>query len=129
MQRLSDLIVPVGFDAETTESAMGSISRESVHLEHNRPLPFGTFMQRFYFLGCFEQQGGSVVLLGQFVEDWMYRFPTRKPLGPFQPSFREEVLWLSAVIEQALTHPFNHALQRTAGWCPAFCGKPFSRRR
>ncbi len=105
MQRLSDLIVPVGFDAETTESAMGSVSQGCVHLEHNRPLPFGTSVQRFYFRGSFEQQSGSVVLLGQFVEDWLYRFPIRKPLGPFQPTFREEVLWLSAVIEQALTCP------------------------
>ena len=82
---------------------MGSVTEERVHLEHNRPLPFGTSVQRFYFRGSFEQQNSSVVLLGQFVEDWIYRYSTKKPLGLFQPSFREEVLWLSAVIERALT--------------------------
>ena len=78
VQRLCDAVVPVGFDAETTESAMGNITKERVHLEHNCPWPRGGWVQRFYFHGSFEQQSDSVVLLGQFVEDSMYRLSRRE---------------------------------------------------
>ena len=105
VQRLHAAIVPPGFDAETTESAMGSITEGRVRIEHSRPLPRGSAVQRFYFSGSFEQQSGGVVLLGQFIEDLLFRVFPSPFYGLFQPSFRDEVVWLSAVIESALTRP------------------------
>ena len=104
VDRLLCAVVPGGFDAESTDSIMGSVTADLVELWHNRPLPHSS-ITRFHMLGSFVQHPGGVVLFCQFVERLMFRLSPSPAYALLHPSFRAEVMLLSSVVEQALTRP------------------------
>ena len=65
VERLHAVVVPAGFDADSSESVMGSVSEQHVRLERNIPWPGG--IERPYFVGSFQQGGQGVVLSGHFL--------------------------------------------------------------
>ena len=105
VQRLSEAVVLAGFEADATDSAKGSVTEKSVRLERARPWPRGSIVPRFRFRGSFEQHGNRSILVGQFAENLMFRLFPNPLYRLSHPSLRDEVLWLSTFIEQALTRP------------------------
>jgi hypothetical protein len=71
VERLRAVVVPDGFDQDSTESAMGTITADSVCIKHNVPWP-GTAREP-HFVGSFLQEKG-VVLSGRFeMKKWSIR--------------------------------------------------------
>ena len=65
IERLHAVIVPSGFDAETTESVMGSVTEQHVRLEHN--IPWSSSVDRPHFVGSFQESEQRVSLSGHFI--------------------------------------------------------------
>ena len=102
VERLQAVVVPVGFDADASESVMGTVTTDQVRLEHNQPWPSNQ-RERPYFIGSFALGEQAVVLSGQFVESRSASFLVGTLAGAlfFGPrSFRKEVVWLSKFIER-----------------------------
>ncbi len=83
---------------------MGSVEQDKVHLKHSLPWPNSQPL-RPHFIGSFQQREGKVVLLGRFVESTWMKFSLNPFNRLFRSSFRDDALWLSNAIKQALTRP------------------------
>ena len=65
VERLRTVIVPSGFDMETTESVMGSVTEQHVRLEHN--IPWSSSVNRPHFVGSFQAGEQGILLSGHFI--------------------------------------------------------------
>lgn len=105
-------VVPPGFDEDSSESVMGTVASDHVRLERNQPWP-RIQPRRVYFVGSFQPDNQGAVLSGRFVAPRWTNFFVRTIAGAsfFGPSpFRNDVVWLSNFIEQALAQPPNNLL-------------------
>ena len=118
VERLRAATVPLGFDVDSSESVVGVVTPELVRLERNRPWPRNQFL-RPYFVGAFEEKH-ETILTGQFIGDSgdsRIKFFVGTLAGTvfFGPrTFRNDVVWLTAVIEQALSERPDNVSQPTA---------------